>query len=276
RVCRQFQDVGRRFSRCDSGDVAAEKAEIAGRQRAGALKRRNICAGPNVRVLGELGGDQMATQVAVAVGTQFNEEKLIRAGQKGDSQAVEALFNRYHRPLFQTALRVLGNAEDAEDALQDGLLSAYRNLKRFEGRSQFSTWLTRIVINAALMRRRSAKSRPAVSLDEAPREDELPVVERFAAKGPNPEQMFAGTELREMISANLDELSPLLRTAFVLRDVQGYSTGEAAKKLGVTENTLKACLWRARHQLAERLGRRLRRMKDGMTGGIGDPECSYC
>ena len=113
----------------------------------------------------------MATQAAVTVevGTQFNEDQLIRAGQKGDSQAVEALFRRYHRPLFQTALRVLGNAEDAEDALQDGLLSAYRNLNRFEGRSQFSTWLTRIVINAALMRRRSAKARPAVSLDEPPR-----------------------------------------------------------------------------------------------------------
>jgi len=224
----------------------------------------------------------MATQVAVAVGTQFNEEKLIRAGQKGDSQAVETLFQRYHRPLFQTALRVLGNAEDAEDALQDGLLSAYRNLKRFEGRSQFSTWLTRIVINAALMRRRSAKARPAVSLDEPPREDELPV-ERFAAKGPNPEQVFAGTELREMISANLDELSPLLRTAFVLREVEGYSTGEAAKKLGVTENTLKARLWRARHQLAERLGRRLRRFSDDVTGKngdgagmIGEEACSYC
>ena len=79
----------------------------------------------------------MATQVAVAtqavVATQFNEQKLIRAGQRGDSEAVETLFRRYHRPLFQTALRVLGNAEDAEDALQDGLLSAYRNLKRFEG-----------------------------------------------------------------------------------------------------------------------------------------------
>jgi RNA polymerase sigma factor (sigma-70 family) len=149
----------------------------------------------------------MATQVAV-MGMQFDEGKLIRAGQKGDSQAVETLFKRYQRPLFQTALRVLGNAEDAEDALQDGMLSAYRNLKRFEGRSQFSTWLTRIVINAALMRRRSAKARPAVSLDEAPREDELPVAERFAAQGPNPEQVFAGTELREMISANLDELSP--------------------------------------------------------------------
>jgi RNA polymerase sigma-70 factor, ECF subfamily len=216
----------------------------------------------------------MATQAVV--GIQVNEEKLIRAGQRGDEQAVEALFRRYHRPLFQTALRVLGNTEDAEDALQDGLLSAYRNLKRFEGRSQFSTWLTRIVINAALMRRRSAKARPAVSLDEAPREEELPASERFADDGPNPEQVFASTEIREMISENLDELSPLLRTAFVLREVQGFSTGEAAKKLGVTENTLKARLWRARQQLAERLGRRLRRMKDGMTGGMGDPECSYC
>ena len=123
----------------------------------------------------------MATQVMM--GTQLSEEKLIRAGQKGDPQAVEALFQRYQRPLFQTALRVLGNAEDAEDALQDGMLSAYRNLKRFEGRSQFSTWLTRIVINAALMRRRSAKSRPAISLDETPREDELPAAERFADDG---------------------------------------------------------------------------------------------
>src|ERR1700723_2000006 len=237
-------------------------------------------------------GDLMATQAAVvgtagnavaASGTQFNEDKLIRAGQRGDAQAVDLLFERYHRPLFQTALRVLGNAEDAEDALQDGLLSAYRNLKRFEGRSQFSTWLTRIVINAALMRRRSAKARPAVSLDETPREDELPASERFADSGPNPEQVFVSTELREIISENLDELSPLLRTAFVLRDVQGYSTGEAAKKLGVTENTLKARLWRARHQLAERLGRRLRRIKADVTGSdgqgstmMGGEACSYC
>ena len=217
----------------------------------------------------------MATQAAV--GIQGSEEKLIRAGQRGDHQAVEALFRRYQRPLFQTALRVLGNTEDAEDALQDGLLSAYRNLKRFEGRSQFSTWLTRIVINAALMRRRSAKARPAVSLDEPPREDELSAAERFADDGLTPEQVFANTEIREMLSENLDQLSPLLRTAFVLREVQGYSTGEAAKKLGVTENTLKARLWRARHQLAERLGRRLRRMRDGITGGgMGDAECSYC
>lgn len=223
----------------------------------------------------------MATQAIV--GAQLNEAKLIRAGQRGDTQAVQALFTRYQRPLFQTALRVLGNTEDAEDALQDALLSAYRNLKRFEGRSQFSTWLTRIVINAALMRRRSAKARPAMSLDEPPREDELPAAERFASRDLNPEQVFAGTELRAMINNDLAELSPLLRTAFVLREVEGYSTGEAAKKLGVTENTLKARLWRARHQLSERLKRRLRRISDDLRGGdsrtsgmIPEEACSYC
>ncbi len=197
----------------------------------------------------------MATQVATIGG--WNEASLIRAGMKGDTEALDTLFTRYKRQLYQTALRVLGNPEDAEDAVQDGLLSAYRNLKRFEGRSQFSTWLTRIVINAALMRRRSQKARPATSLDEPPREDELPAVERYADEGPTPEQVYEQSELRRMIWQNLDELSPLLRTAFLLREVEGYSTGEAAKKLGVTENTLKARLWRARHQLADRLGQRL-------------------
>src|SRR6202041_2851189 len=109
-----------------------------------------------------------------------SEEQLIERGLNGDARALDALFARDSRALYQTALRVLGNPEDAEEALQEGLLSAYRNLGRFERRSQFSTWLTRIVINAALMRRRSKRARPAVSLDETPREDELPASERFA------------------------------------------------------------------------------------------------
>src|SRR6204780_4092942 len=158
-------------------------------------------------------GDLMATQAAVvgnvagavaASGAQYNEDKLIRAGQKGDQQAVDVLFERYHRPLFQTALRVLGNAEDAEDALQDGLLSAYRNLKRFEGRSQFSTWLTRIVINASLMRRRSMRSRPAVWLENfSEEENTIPAEERFATDDPSPEEIYERRELNNLINANL-------------------------------------------------------------------------
>ncbi len=156
-------------------------------------------------------------------------------------------------PLYQTALRVLGNPEDAEDALQEGMLSAYRNLPRFEGRSQFSTWLTRIVINAALMRRRSRRAHAAVSLDEPSGEDQTPAVERFRDEGPSPEQLYAGYELSERLRTNLEGLSPVLRRAFELRELAGLTADETAKVLGVSRNTLKARLWRAKHQLATRL-----------------------
>ncbi len=190
---------------------------------------------------------------------QQSDDRLIRRALFGDVDALETLFARNNRALYQTALRLLGNPEDAEDALQEGLLAAYRNLRRFEGRSQFSTWLTRIVINAALMRRRSQRARPAISLDEPPREDELPLAERFADAAPDPEQVYAGKELTEFVEEDLEQLSPLLRSAFVLREMEGLTTEEAARELGITQNTLKARLWRARQQLANRLGRRLRR-----------------
>ena len=182
------------------------------------------------------------------------EGRLIELGLKGDSHALDILFARNHRNLYQTAFRVLGNPEDAEEALQEGLLSAYRNLPRFERRSQFSTWLTRIVINAALMRRRSKRSRPAVSLDDFVTEGELPLAERFADESPNPEEIYAGTELGDRVSKKLAEISPLLRTAFWLREIEGLTAEEAAHVLGVSRNTLKARLWRARQELAARLG----------------------
>jgi RNA polymerase sigma-70 factor, ECF subfamily len=188
------------------------------------------------------------------------EQGLIRKAVRGDASAFESLYSRHKRALFQTALRVLGNVEDAEDALQEGLLAAYRNLKRFEGRSQFSTWLTRIVINASLMRRRSMRARPAVSLENfSEEENTIPAEERFAAADPNPEEIYERSELSNLINANLAELSPVLRDAFVLRESQGLTTSEAARVLGVSENTLKARLWRARQQLAERLAPLLRR-----------------
>jgi RNA polymerase sigma-70 factor, ECF subfamily len=183
-----------------------------------------------------------------------SEEQLIDRGLKGDARSLDTLFARNTRALYQTAFRVLGNPEDAEEALQEGLMSAYRNLPRFERRSQFSTWLTRIVINAALVRRRSKRSRPAVSLDDVVTEGELPLADRFADDGPNPEQLYAGTELGDRMNKKLAEISPLLRTAFWLREIEGLTAEEAARVLGVSRNTLKARLWRARQELAARLG----------------------
>jgi RNA polymerase sigma-70 factor (ECF subfamily) len=185
------------------------------------------------------------------------EPGLLREAIAGDQGALEILFAQHSRALFQTALRLLGNAEDAEDALQEAMLAAYRNLPRFEGRSQFSTWMTRIVINAALMRRRSKRAHPALSLDDSS-EEKTPIAERFADGRPSPEQLYAGTELSERVKENLQTLSPLLRNAFELRELEGLSADEAARALGVSRNTLKARLWRARQQLADRLGDVLR------------------
>src|SRR4029077_2135171 len=144
-------------------------------------------------------------------------ESLIKAGQRGDAQALNTLFHRHQRTLFHSALGIMGNPHDAEDALQDGLLSAFRNLKSFRGRSQFSTWLTRVVINAALMRRRGQAVRPSAAAAEPFGDDDLPIVERLVSKGMNPEQLFGRLEIREILRDGLDELTPMLRTAFVLR-----------------------------------------------------------
>jgi len=189
--------------------------------------------------------------------TTPDEATLVRQAIAGEEGALEILFAQHSRALFQTALRLLGSPEDAEDALQEAMLSAYRNLPRFEGRSQFSTWMTRIVINAALMRRRSKRAHPALSLDDAT-EDKTPIAERFADGHPSPEQLYASAELSARVKENLETLSPLLRNAFELRELEGLTADEAARALGVSRNTLKARLWRARQQLASRLGDVLR------------------
>jgi RNA polymerase sigma-70 factor (ECF subfamily) len=168
----------------------------------------------------------MGTQVVA--GKKMSEERLIRAGQRGEPQALNTLFCRHHKSLFHSALVVMGNPEDAEDALQDGLLVAYRSLKSFEGRAQFSTWLTRIVINAALMRRRGLAARPATVVVEPLSWNEVPITERLVSRGPNPEQLYSRLEIRGMIKDQIYELSPILRSVFVLRIMWGHKTNPLA------------------------------------------------
>ena len=184
---------------------------------------------------------------------EISEEKLIRAAQQGDAQALNTLFRRHRQPLFNLALGIMGNAEDAEDALHDGLLSAFCGLGRFEGRSRFSTWLTRIVINAAFMRRRGLTTRPVTDETESHRRDEIPITERLVSKSANPERLLVRLESREIINGHIDKLSPVLRTVFTLRIVREYTTNEAAKILGISVNSVKARLWCARRALRKRL-----------------------
>jgi len=194
------------------------------------------------------------------------EEALVRSGLKGDSEALNTLFTRYTRPLYQTAFRLLGNPEDAEDALQDGLLSATRNFKRFEGRSKFSTWLTRIVINAALMRLRSQRARPTISLEqEDPEQRDLTLGSRIPDTRPGPEEGYARKERSEILERGLESLPPALQSAVRLRDIEGLSTAEAARALGLSEGTLKSQLHRARSRLSWTI-RRNHGLSEGLDG----------
>ena len=193
-------------------------------------------------------------ELRAGVGSQLDEDRLVREGRRGDHHAVETLFRRYQRRLLKIATRVVGNAADAEDVLKDAMLSAYRALSRFEGRSQFSSWLTRIVINAALMRKRALRGRATESLDAEADSGEAPLSAQLVHHGRNPEQELERSEMRELISKNVNELSPALRAAFLLCEVQGYTAREAARMLGVTLTAMKARKWVARQKLAAAMG----------------------
>ena len=148
---------------------------------------------------------------------------------------------------YNVALRMLRNPEDAQDAVQEAFISAYRAFPRFKGQSKLSTWLYRIVVNACLMKIRKDKSR-AKYLDQTGYDDA--VIRDWRN---DPVQATMNGELRDTLEGGLDHLSPDLRMAVVLRDIQGFSTEEAADILGVTVASLKSRLHRARILLRKHL-----------------------
>jgi RNA polymerase sigma-70 factor, ECF subfamily len=160
--------------------------------------------------------------------------------------------------LYRRAYRYLGNAADAEDAVQEALLSAYKHLYQFKGQAQMSTWLTAIVINSARMQLRRRSRQTHLSLDERlGEEQEYSWSERLSDHRPNPEDDFRESEMRAHLRKFVTHLSPTLRKVFQLREVEGLSTSETARILGVPIGTVKARLARARAQLVRLMQRAL-------------------
>ena len=187
------------------------------------------------------------------------EYRLIQRALAGDPDALSPLFAHYSPRLFRAAFSLLRNKEDAEDALQDGLLSAYLHLDSFQGRSRFSTWLTRIVVNAALMALRRKRARPETSLDES-QDDQLDDWSAWTVDSrPNPEQACAAMEAKQIVEKHVDQLSAGVRSAFRLREIEGFSTKETREILGIQVNAVKSRLLRARAQLTRSLHESLRR-----------------
>jgi RNA polymerase sigma-70 factor (ECF subfamily) len=163
---------------------------------------------------------------------------------------MENVLSSRRRLLYLSAYKFLGNIADAEDAVQDALLSAYKHLGEFRGESQMSTWLTSIVKNSARMRLRRRSIRQSLSLDDRIGKDQqYSVSEQLTYPGPSPEDECRNSEFTAHLADVLAHLSPALRKAFQLRDLDGLTISEAARVLGVKEGTLKAQLSRARAKI---------------------------
>lgn len=164
-----------------------------------------------------------------------------------------ALLSKYSPALYRIAFRELGNVEDAEDAVQDALLSAFKNMHQFRGDAQFSTWLGSIVRNAARMQLRRRINHTFVSLDKQS-EEGVPVwLERLEDSAPDVEETLRETRTRDNLERVVENLPVRLRVAFRLRVFEGLTTSEAATALGVPEGTLKAQLFRARRQVTAQM-----------------------
>ena len=178
-------------------------------------------------------------------------QQLIQQVIAGESEAQTRLFETYTPRLYRIAFNVLWNKEDAEDAVQDGWCRAYSKLHTFEGRSSLLTWLTRIVVNSALMIRRKNKHQVQQTLDEA--SNDQSVRGSLVDKRATPEQACGNAEMNELLARQIDRLPSATRTAFLLREVDGLTTAESIKLLGINTNTLKSRILRARCRLAQNI-----------------------
>ncbi len=184
----------------------------------------------------------------------LSDAQLMAGYQAGDAEAFGELFRRHRDRMWAVALRTSGNPEDAADALQDAMVSAFRRADSFRGDSAVSTWLHRIVVNACLDRMRRAKVRAAQPLP-----DDL---EESAARGQllaapttdSPESQAEQSDVRRRLLHALDQLSAEQKAALVLVDIQGMSIDKAADVLECAPGTVKSRCSRGRHRLAELLG----------------------
>jgi RNA polymerase sigma-70 factor (ECF subfamily) len=191
-----------------------------------------------------------------------DEAAVVAQARLGDATAFSELLRRYEGKIFRLALHITQNREDAEDVLQETFLKAYEHLDQFQGQSKFYTWIVRIAVNQALMKLRKRKSDRSVSLDDTIDTGEDTVAREIAGWDENPEQQYSREELSRILGGAVDDLAPIYRAVFVLRDVDELSTEETAEALGLSVPAVKSRLLRARLQLRDKLTRFFKRKGD--------------
>ncbi len=200
---------------------------------------------------------------------QLSPEPISVECYQGKVQELIDVITHHSGRFRRIALGHLGNGADAEDAVQDALLSALIHVHQFRGQAKMSTWLTTIVINSARMKLRRRLTSVQLPLDETDGHQDLPLESTVSDTRPGPEEAYRKREIAETLAQAISRLSPTLRTTFQLRDIDGLSIRETADLLGVPAGTIKARLARARVRLREVMGDSIRRKREGSYSRAG-------
>jgi RNA polymerase sigma factor (sigma-70 family) len=199
------------------------------------------------------------------------EQILVIAAKSGDEQAFEALFKRYHQKILTVVRRYARVREDAEDIVQRSFQKAFVHLRTFQGHSSFSTWLTSIAINEALMFLRSIGAAREVSIDDVNNAEGRAVGIEVPDSSPGPEASYAQRERAQILSSAIHKLTPRMRQALELREFAELSMKETAQRMGVSIGAVKGRIFHAKRSLRERLSRHLKssatRRKDNQASG---------
>jgi RNA polymerase sigma-70 factor (ECF subfamily) len=182
------------------------------------------------------------------------DSTLLVAAKKGEGRAFECLMSRYQARILAVAFRITRNREDAQDVVQQSFHKAFMHLDRFQGKSSFSTWLTRIVINEGLMCLRKARARREVYLDDVKSESEDLFAPEIPDRGENPAEIYEQVENERILCEAMNKLSAEFRTVVSLQ-LEERTVRETAEILGLGIGTLKARSFRARQKLRVLLAR---------------------
>jgi RNA polymerase sigma-70 factor (ECF subfamily) len=198
---------------------------------------------------------------------QGAEVTLVLAARNGNSHAFEILVERYQRRILAVARGFTRNREDAEDIAQQSFQKAFIHLHKFEGKSCFSTWLTRIAINESLMLLRRGRGLREVSINDLSGNEETALGLEMPDTRAGPESAFLQDERNRILSDAMDKLTPGIRTAIELRELHELSTKEAARIMGLSVGAVKARVFQGRKKLYQVLMRESVRMYGKQTYG---------
>lgn len=181
----------------------------------------------------------------------MNEDFLIKKAKKGDSAAFSALMEQHFAMIYNLALRMSGNPDDASDLTQEVMIKLFKNIGAFEGKSKFSTWVYRVASNTCLDELRKIKRKKTVSLDAEYETEDGSVGYEAEDTAPTPDVSAERSELKTIVAKAVSRLGEEYRTAVILRDINGLSYTEIAEVIGCSVGTVKSRISRGRANLKE-------------------------